>query len=172
MTDKIDDNNDFIQNENDELLLADEDDELLLADEETLPDSSTQTNVNPKTNTWKVMIVDDDGEIHNVMRFGLKTFLFQEKKLNLISAYSGAEAKSLIETHSDTSLIFLDVVMEKRDSGLMVVKYIRDNLKNYLVRIVLHTGQQGHSIKLMAVLLCPPLINIKCGLSPISFYHQ
>ena len=35
--------------------------------------------------------------------------------------------------------------MEKNDSGLMVVKYIRDNLKNHLMRIVLHTGQPGEA---------------------------
>ena len=62
----------------DELLLADE-------DEEILPDSTIK--IDSKLNTWKVMIVDDDIAIHEVMRFSLKTFLFQEKKLNLIFAH-------------------------------------------------------------------------------------
>ncbi len=60
-----------------------------------------------------------------------------------MSAYTGKEAKELIATHHDIAVILLDVVMEEDDSGLKYVKYLRDEEKNYLVRVILRTGQPG-----------------------------
>ena len=40
-------------------------------------------------------------------------------------------------------MILLDVVMETDDSGLQLVHYIREELHNRTVRIVLRTGQPG-----------------------------
>jgi len=165
MTNNINDNPNLLANEDDdEMSWAEEDDELVWAneEEEVPPTSSldetqivdknvspllTETNEwisNDKT-TWKVMVVDDDPEIHDVIRFALDGFVFQEKALNLIFANSFDTAKSLLKTHPDTALIFLDVVMDKNDTGLQLVKYIRDTLKQSLVRIILHTGQPGEA---------------------------
>ena len=57
----------------------------------------------------------------------------------------GQEAKQLIQAHPDTAVILLDVVMEAEDAGLQVVKYIREELGNQLVRIILRTGQPGQA---------------------------
>jgi len=114
-----------------------DDDELIFAEETP---SSPPVNIQA---TWKVMIIDDDPEIHNAIQFGLSDFFFEEKGLTLISAYSAEEAKSLLKAQPDSALIFLDVVMEEDDSGLKLVHYIRETLKNKLVRIILHTGQPG-----------------------------
>jgi signal transduction histidine kinase len=92
---------------------------------------------------WKILIVDDDPDIHNMTRFVLGDFSFMGKGLNFLSAYSGKEAGQLIENNPDTALILLDVVMEEDDSGLKLVTYIRETLKNDSVRIVLRTGQPG-----------------------------
>ncbi|MCX7745733.1 MAG: DUF3369 domain-containing protein [Clostridia bacterium] len=94
---------------------------------------------------WKVMVVDDDEEVHCITKLVLNNFTFEDKALDIISAYSGAEAIRLICQHPDTAVIFLDVVMEKSDSGLEVVKYIRDALKNKTVRIIIRTGQPGET---------------------------
>jgi len=115
-------------------MLINDDDELIFAEE---------TPSSPPLNqaTWKVMIIDDDPEIHHAIQFGLSDFFFEEKGVTLISAYSAEEAKSLLK--AQPALIFLDVVMEEDDSGLKLVHYIRETLKNKLVRIILHTGQPG-----------------------------
>jgi signal transduction histidine kinase/HPt (histidine-containing phosphotransfer) domain-containing protein/BarA-like signal transduction histidine kinase len=118
-------------------MLINDDDELIFAEETP---SSFPEKIYP---TWKVMIIDDDPEIHNAIQFGLSDFFFEEKGLTLISGYSSEQAKSLLNAHPDTALIFLDVVMEENDSGLTLVHYIRETLKNQLVRIILHTGQPG-----------------------------
>ncbi len=114
---------------------ADESDDLLFTEDESEPPQPEES--------WKILIVDDDAEVHNVTRLALKNFTFEGKALKFINAYSGQEAKELIQTHPDVAMILLDVVMEKDNSGLEVVSYIRSSLKNDFVRIILRTGQPG-----------------------------
>ncbi|XQW85240.1 DUF3369 domain-containing protein [Thalassotalea piscium] len=92
---------------------------------------------------WKVVIVDDDDEIHKVTRMSLDSFEFEHKKLEFIHLYSGSAAKKYFAEHNDISLVFLDVVMESDHAGLDVVNYIRDELDNHYTRIILRTGQPG-----------------------------
>jgi PAS domain S-box-containing protein len=106
---------------------------------ETEPEQESVVEVCP----WKIMIVDDDLDIHEVTRLALTDFTFQERPLEFVSAYSGFQARELIEENTDTALILLDVVMEEDDSGLRFVEYVRNELKNKMVRIVLRTGQPG-----------------------------
>lgn len=94
---------------------------------------------------WKVMIVDDEEEVHEVTNLTLGDFIYDRKGLEFLHAYSGEDAKRLMKEHPDTALIFLDVVMETDHAGLEVVKYIRDKLKNSNVRIILRTGQPGQA---------------------------
>jgi len=95
--------------------------------------------------SWKVLIVDDEPEVHAVTKLALSDFSFQGKNLEFISAYSGAEAKKMIEAHPDAAIILLDVVMETDDAGLLVARYIREELHNHYVRIILRTGQPGQA---------------------------
>ena len=115
-----------------------EDDRLIFVD--SVPNETVD-----KINTWKVMLVDDKAEAHQVARLALQKFKFEDKPLQFISAYSAEQAQQLIEAHPDTALILLDIVMEENDSGLKVASYIRNILKNRLVRIVLRTGQPGQA---------------------------
>jgi diguanylate cyclase (GGDEF)-like protein len=96
--------------------------------------------------TWKVIIIDDEPAVHQATKLALKNFRFEGKSLELISAYSGVEGKELITTiHREIAFILLDVVMESEDAGLNVVRYIREELHNHQVRIVLRTGQPGQA---------------------------
>ena len=67
------------------------------------------------------------------------------KKLEFHSAYSALEAKQLLKQQPNASLILLDVVMEQDDAGLQIVKYIREELNNQAIRIILRTGQPGQA---------------------------
>lgn len=115
-------------NENTMDFLVDEEDELLVYDE-----------------AYKIIIADDEEEIHRVTKLILKFFNFEGKTLNFLDAYSGEEAKLLLKQNPDTAVIFLDVVMEAEDSGLRVVKYLREELRNDLTRVVLRTGHPGEA---------------------------
>jgi two-component system sensor histidine kinase ChiS len=88
-------------------------DKLIFAAEETGP-------MTPDQDCWKVMIVDDEEEIHNVTKLALSDFTFEGKGITFVSAFSGQEAERLIRQHPDTALILLDVVMETDDSGLVL----------------------------------------------------
>ena len=101
---------------------------------------------------WKVMVADDDPQVHQVAKLALEGFTFAGKSLNLISAYSGKQAKRLIKAHPDTTLILLDAVMETKDAGLKVAQYIRKVLKNQSVRIILQTEQSREIPEAAAIL--------------------
>ncbi len=115
----------------DDLLFMDEDEDEIEAVQESMP--------------WKILIVDDEAEVHDVTRFALSGFEFDGKPLLFLDAYSGQEAKSILADHPDVAVILLDVVMESEDSGLKAVKHIREELKYNNVRIILRTGQPGHA---------------------------
>src|SRR5215212_2659547 len=65
---------------------------------------------------WKIMIVDDETEIHRITKLALQHVSFEGKALSFLSAYSAAEAEALIREHTDTAVILSDVVMERPDS--------------------------------------------------------
>lgn len=94
---------------------------------------------------WRILIVDDDLDVHSVTRLALRHVSFKGRELELISAYSGEEAFSILIDAADIALILLDVVMETDDAGLRLVGRIRKELGNQLVRIVLRTGQPGQA---------------------------
>ena len=94
---------------------------------------------------WKIMIVDDDQEVHTITKMVLSDFTFDNKGVEFVSVYSQKEAIEYMSNNRDVALIFLDVVMEEGDSGLKVAKFIREELNNYLVRIVLRTGEPGQA---------------------------
>lgn len=93
--------------------------------------------------TWKALIVDDDPGIHVITRTVLRDLIYENRTLEFFSAYSRAEAEVLLRDTENIALILLDVVMEEEDSGLKLVKFIRENINNPLTRIVLRTGQPG-----------------------------
>lgn len=109
-----------------------------LSNKDDLPDIE-------KSSVWKVLIVDDESDVHIVTKMALRDFQFQGKELKFLSAYSGLEAREIINNNPDTAVILLDIVMESEDEGLKIAKYIRETLNNKFVRIVLRTGQPGHS---------------------------
>ncbi|MEO5357388.1 MAG: ATP-binding protein [Nitrospirae bacterium YQR-1] len=97
------------------------------------------------TDYWKVIIVDDEADVHKVTMLALKKVMYKNKPLKFISAYTTSDAQRVIAQHSDAALILLDVVMETDGAGLQLVKYIRDELNNKLIRIILRTGQPGEA---------------------------
>lgn len=94
---------------------------------------------------WCVLIVDDDPEVHAVTRLALRNFQFEDREINIISAYSGDEAKLIFEQRNDISLALVDVVMETEHAGLDLVKHLRVEKGNHKVRLVLRTGQAGQA---------------------------
>jgi CheY-like chemotaxis protein len=96
---------------------------------------------------WKVLIVDDDVDVHVVTKFSLSNAHFQGRRIAFLHAYSGQEAIAVLKNTPDVALVLLDVIMETQEAGLQVSRRIREELGNHLVRIVLRTGQPGQSLE-------------------------
>jgi response regulator RpfG family c-di-GMP phosphodiesterase len=105
----------------------------------------TKKPAGPDDRPMRILIVDDEVDVHSVTRLALRNVSFKGRPLELMSAYSGAEAFAVLKETNDIALILLDVVMETEDAGLRLVGRIRDELNNHLVRIVLRTGQPGQA---------------------------
>lgn len=114
------------------------DDEILIIDDEKAESVHIKQG-------WKVLIVDDEPEVHRITKMTLAQFLFDNKPIEFLHAYTGTEAKAIMANESDIALILLDVVMETDSAGLDVVRYVRTELHNQQVRIVLRTGQPGQA---------------------------
>ncbi|MEZ0371521.1 MAG: hypothetical protein ACAI44_20695, partial [Candidatus Sericytochromatia bacterium] len=95
--------------------------------------------------SWKVLVVDDDQDIHSITRLALKSFRVEDKPLLFLHAYTASEAEVLLQQHPDVAVVLLDVVMESNQAGLSLVDYIRHNLNNDVVRIIVRTGQPGEA---------------------------
>ena len=95
--------------------------------------------------TWKLLVVDDDEFVHKVTNMVLADYSFEGRKLSLISAYSAAEAKEVLQKDKDIAVILLDVVMETNQAGLDLANWIRNETNNHMVRIILRTGQPGEA---------------------------
>lgn len=98
----------------------------------------------PGLPAWRVLIVDDDQDVHDATRLALRTVRFRDRPIEFLSAYSAAEACRLLDLHDDIAVIFLDVVMESDDAGLRAIRKIRGS-GHELVRIVLRTGHPGYA---------------------------
>lgn len=94
---------------------------------------------------WRVLIVDDEPEIHKVTELALNGLVILNRRLEFLHAYSGNEAIELLKNESDVAIILLDVVMETDDAGLIACKRIREELGLIDVRIILRTGQPGYA---------------------------
>jgi len=99
----------------------------------------------PKLAPWKVLLVDDEPDIHDITKLTLSRFRLDGRALAFVHAYSGAEAREVLAREKDIALVFLDVVMEREDSGLEVARWMRQELGNQFTRIVLRTGQPGQA---------------------------
>jgi signal transduction histidine kinase/DNA-binding NarL/FixJ family response regulator len=119
--------------------MAEQDDVLhLIDDTETAPEDHSARK-------WKIAVIDDDQAVHDGTRFALSDYSLNDQTLEILSAYSAAEGRILMRAHPDIAAVLLDVIMETDVAGLELVEYIRNELRNETVRIILRTGQPGQA---------------------------
>ncbi len=94
---------------------------------------------------YEILIVDDDEEIHTITKMALADFKLDGRPLKFHSVYSGEQAKAFLADNKQIAMTLLDVVMETDHAGLDVARWIRQELQNRLIRIVLRTGQPGQA---------------------------
>jgi diguanylate cyclase (GGDEF)-like protein len=123
------------------IMSSEQEEELYSFSEEHKEEPSAEDRINVVP--WKILMVDDSPEVHQVTRLVLRSMHYLGRPLEFISGFSAAEGRELIQLHPDAAVILLDVVMETDDAGLELVKFIREQVGNHLIRIILRTGQPG-----------------------------
>ena len=120
-------------------------DQELLEFVDDLEEVPSEPDTGPADLAWRILVVDDDADVHESTAFGLRGMEIEGRPLELLHAYSGAEALQVLARERDIAVILLDVVMETEEAGLATVGRIRGELGLEHVRIVLRTGQPGHA---------------------------
>lgn len=92
---------------------------------------------------WKILVVDDSVSVRTMTRLSLDGFTYRNRGLELLEAASAAEAQALLTAHQDVAVAIIDVVMETDHAGLDLVRWIRTDRQNLLIRLVIRTGQAG-----------------------------
>src|SRR6201994_4697537 len=119
--------------------MAEQDDVLHLIDDTgTVPDDSS-------VRKWKIAVIDDDQAVHEGTRFALSDYSLNGQGLEILPAHSAAEGRELMRAHKDIAAVLLDVIMETDVAGLELVEFIRNEIQNETVRIILRTGQPGQA---------------------------
>lgn len=113
-------------------------DDLLFAPE--LPDSEPIAAERPP---WRVLVVDDDPQVHTVTLLALKDAQVEGRRLHIEHAYDGEQAKLKLLGREDWAVVLLDVVMTTDDEGLRLVHWLRYERGNHMTRVILRTGQPG-----------------------------
>ncbi|MDA9549402.1 DUF3369 domain-containing protein [Bradyrhizobium yuanmingense] len=119
--------------------MAEQDDVLHLID-----DTGTASE-DSNARKWKIAVIDDDPAVHDGTRFALSDYSLNGQSLEILSAYSAAEGRKLMAEHRDIAAVLLDVIMETDVAGLELVEFIRNEIRNETVRIILRTGQPGQA---------------------------
>jgi diguanylate cyclase (GGDEF)-like protein len=123
-----------------------QDDELIFVDEAPAAPGGA-----PEPGAWRVLIVDDDADVHSTTTFALGSLEVHGRRLAFLHAYSALEARALLERETDVAVVLLDVVMEEADAGLHLVRHIRETLDRRDLRIILRTGQPGYAPEMDAI---------------------
>ncbi|MCW8109279.1 DUF3369 domain-containing protein [Alteromonas ponticola] len=118
-----------------------DDDELVFASDELTE------NVLPQQAKWRILVVDDEQEVHQVTSLVMNDMVFDGHGIRLEFASSAKEAKAILadDTEHDIAVAIIDVVMESSHAGLELVQWVRDELKNHTIRLILRTGQPGEA---------------------------
>ncbi|MGX1496831.1 EAL domain-containing protein [Roseibium aggregatum] len=99
----------------------------------------------PAKAPWKILIVDDDPDVHEVTKIAVGGCVFENRPFELLHALSAQEARQILLKHADIAVALVDVVMESDTAGLGLVSWIRSELGNRFTRLILRTGQPGYA---------------------------
>lgn len=102
-------------------------------------------------NFWSILLVDDEPDVHAATCLALKNLVIEERPLSFLHAYSAKEAKQILARAKNIAVAIIDVVMETDEAGLQLVHYIRNQLNNHNLRIILRTGQPGYAPELKTI---------------------
>lgn len=129
-------------------MASDEDDVIQIFDVSggpaDLPDHIDAPAQPAAISSWKILVVDDDLDVHEATEFALRKVSILGRSLELIHAHSGQEADRIFNKYQDIAVVLLDVVMEEEHAGLHLVRKLREQ-GHSKTRIILRTGHPGYA---------------------------
>jgi len=94
--------------------------------------------------TWKVLVVDDEEEVHFRIKRVLSELVFMDRNVEVLCAYSAEESLELLRQHNDIAVALIDIFVDNdAATGLELVQKIRKELHNTHLRIILRTSLEG-----------------------------
>lgn len=100
-----------------------------------------------QTSAWKVLLVDDSPEIHELLSATLAGQEFAGLPYHIGHAYSADEARKILSSSKDMAVAILDAHMETTDSGYQLASWIRHVEKNRHIRLVLYSGMLDGNLR-------------------------
>jgi len=97
--------------------------------------------------TKRILLVDDDGEIIEAMRFALES-----RGYTILVARDGNQGLAMAE-REDPDLVILDMMMPKRSGFLVLEKLRRTRPSNERVKVIMITANEGSRHKAYAEML-------------------
>ena len=95
---------------------------------------------------FPILLVDDEPDVLAISKLTLKQMKFNGLPVRIHEARSKQEAIEFLNTHPEATYLamaLIDVVMETDHAGLELCRYIREDLKNHVIALVVRTGQAG-----------------------------
>ena len=90
-------------------------------------------------NNWNILIVDDSKKIHEIVDNPFFEDKILGKPLNFVSAFTKEDAFGILsESHQEISVILFDIILTE-GNGSDVIKYVRDELKNDKIQIIIRS---------------------------------
>jgi PAS domain S-box-containing protein len=96
---------------------------------------------------WKFLIIDDDKSCYSVNRMALQSLTFKNRKLSVLNALSTESAKKILSDNPDIAIVLLNVGPEAAPAGMDLIHYIREELQNSNIRILLCSQQAGVALE-------------------------
>jgi len=93
---------------------------------------------------FHIAIIDDEPDLHAVIKLSLKYQQLEGHSLVIHSAYNKVQAVELIEQNPQIGLIFLDVMMETEHAGFEFLTELRHMPLSVQPQVILLTGQPGN----------------------------
>ena len=129
-------------------------------DDDLLPDDDDQaatavpTRRESRRPPWKVLIVDDDHDMRAVSLLALHGLTVDDVAVDIIGIESAEAGRRYLRSHSDVAVAIVDVVMESETAGLDLIHWVRGELGDHAIRLVVRTGQPGNAPESQVIRHC------------------
>ncbi len=121
------------------------DDDLLL-DDDLLPEDDEPARPSApveERRRWRVLIVDDDRDVRAITELALKGLRIDDAPVEVLCVDSAEQARRILRERDPIALAIVDVVMESDTAGLEFIEWVRRELGDQAIRLVVRTGQPG-----------------------------